>query len=75
MEDINNNIKKLRFQKSFKTNKAHVKHVKEIIENKKNQCPKCGSNLVERTIKKGERAGKKFMGCSSFPKCRYISVD
>lgn len=35
-------------------------------------CPKCGSNLVLRTAKKGENAGRQFYGCSNFPKCRYI---
>lgn len=37
-----------------------------------NPCPKCGSALVIKTAKKGERAGKEFWGCSSYPKCRYI---
>ncbi len=31
-------------------------------------CPKCGSPLVERRGK----WGKSFIGCSSFPKCRFI---
>lgn len=34
-------------------------------------CPKCGGKLVMRTARKGERQGKKFLGCSNFPKCRY----
>ncbi|MDO5558145.1 MAG: NERD domain-containing protein [Oscillospiraceae bacterium] len=35
-------------------------------------CPRCGAPLVQRTAKKGEKAGTKFWGCSGFPKCRYI---
>lgn len=35
-------------------------------------CPKCGNKLVLRLAKKGDNAGNKFYGCSSFPKCRYI---
>ena len=35
-------------------------------------CPRCGNALVLRTATKGDRAGKQFYGCSSFPKCRYI---
>lgn len=35
-------------------------------------CPRCGAALVLRTVKKGDRAGKEFYGCSAFPKCRYI---
>lgn len=38
----------------------------------KNICPRCGSELILRTAKKGDNAGKVFYGCSSFPKCRYI---
>lgn len=35
------------------------------------KCPRCGNELVLRTAKKGENAGKQFWGCSAFPKCRY----
>jgi restriction system protein len=34
-------------------------------------CPKCGSELKERIAKKGPNTGLAFIGCSSFPKCRY----
>ncbi|MFH1072103.1 MAG: DNA topoisomerase I [Nanoarchaeota archaeon] len=37
---------------------------KELLDRK---CPKCGSQLVIRTSLYG-----KFIGCSSFPKCRHI---
>ncbi|WP_276511850.1 topoisomerase DNA-binding C4 zinc finger domain-containing protein [Guptibacillus hwajinpoensis] len=33
-----------------------------------NICPKCGGQLVQRTGKMGE-----FLGCSSFPKCRFVA--
>ena len=35
-------------------------------------CPRCGSELVLRTAKRGAHAGEQFYGCSSFPKCRYM---
>jgi len=35
-----------------------------------NICPLCGSEMVLRTATKGLNAGKKFWGCSAFPKCR-----
>lgn len=35
-------------------------------------CPRCGKELVLRTAKRGERAGRQFYGCSGFPKCRYV---
>lgn len=35
------------------------------------KCPKCGKPLVERIATKGANAGKRFWGCSGFPKCWY----
>tara|TARA_R110002110_G_scaffold313564_1_gene526888 strand:- start:2314 stop:3147 length:834 start_codon:yes stop_codon:yes gene_type:complete len=35
------------------------------------KCAFCGSDLVTRTAEKGARAGMQFLGCSTFPKCRY----
>lgn len=46
--------------------KAHVKNIKDTLEENKKTCPKCKSDLVERTGTYG-----KFFGCSSYPKCRY----
>ena len=34
-------------------------------------CPWCGSELIERQAKRGANAGNSFLGCASFPKCRY----
>ncbi len=34
----------------------------------KETCPKCGAHLVERKTNKG----KKFIGCSAYPKCDFI---
>jgi restriction system protein len=35
-------------------------------------CPKCGSEMVLRTAKKGKYAGNKFWGCTGFPGCKSI---
>lgn len=35
-------------------------------------CPQCASSMKVRTAKSGEHAGKKFWGCSTYPKCRGI---
>ena len=40
--------------------------------NSNKSCPKCGSPMVLREAKKGKNIGKKFWGCSKFPKCRAI---
>jgi len=33
-------------------------------------CPKCNGEMVKRIIKKGDKMGTEFWGCSTFPKCR-----
>ena len=64
-----------RLQPSLKTNREHVRHVREIVKSKSNEksCPRCGSDMVIRDVKKGANAGSKFYGCSTFPKCRAMS--
>jgi hypothetical protein len=44
-------------------------HLAEL-EKAAHTCPRCGSELVERQNKK---TGEKFIGCSVFPKCRFVS--
>lgn len=38
----------------------------------KTLCPRCGGQLVMRIASKGKRQGKRFLGCSNYPQCRYI---
>lgn len=38
------------------------------------QCPKCSSTMVMRIAKKGDNAGKRFLACSAYPKCRHIEA-
>lgn len=46
----------------------------EIVSlNDSNNCPKCSSDLVKRTVKKGEHAGKEILACSAYPACRFYS--
>lgn len=52
------------------TTRDHVRSLRER-HSSTTVCPRCGSNLVKRTVKKGPRAGSKFLGCDSFPKCRF----
>lgn len=33
------------------------------------KCSKCGKDMLERTVKAGPNAGKKFLGCSGYPAC------
>tara|TARA_R110001599_G_scaffold242929_3_gene442701 strand:- start:484 stop:1269 length:786 start_codon:yes stop_codon:yes gene_type:complete len=63
-----------RLERSFKTNRQHTKHVKEIIEKKSDMksCLKCGAEMVLRKVSKGKNAGNEFLGCSAFPKCKNV---
>ena len=51
----------------------HRSHMQSLRERHSSTatCPKCGSNLVKRTAKKGVNPGSVFLGCSGFPRCRY----
>lgn len=68
-----------RLVESFKTDRAHIAHLKQKhavatppqpTTTDKLSCPKCGSTMVIRTIKKGQKAGEEFWGCSQYPRCR-----
>ncbi|MBW6473590.1 MAG: topoisomerase DNA-binding C4 zinc finger domain-containing protein, partial [Anaerolineaceae bacterium] len=36
------------------------------------RCTKCGAEMVMRSAKSGPNQGKRFWGCSNYPKCRNI---
>ncbi|HBY86645.1 MAG TPA: nuclease [Colwellia sp.] len=66
-------------ERSYKTNGQHIKHVKEIIEEKSNikACSKCGADMMlckVSKVSKVKNADNEFWGCSSFPKCRNVEV-
>jgi predicted RNA-binding Zn-ribbon protein involved in translation (DUF1610 family) len=77
VKEITGKIEEGMLTPSFKTNREHVAHVRNIVAGKENNnsmaCPKCGSLMVLREVKKGQKLGKKFWGCSGFPKCRYMA--
>jgi len=76
VHEIKNKIESGRLTPSFKTTREHVAHVRNIVAEKEKTkdkvCPKCGRPMVIRESKKGKNIGKKFWGCSGFPKCRYV---
>lgn len=59
-----------RLQPSLATRHAHIKSLQARFDST-STCPKCGSALVERQVSRGQRAGQRFLGCASFPRCRY----
>jgi len=72
--EITNKIKYGRLAQSFKTTREHVKHVSQIVSDKEKRitCPSCGGSMILIETKQGQNVGKKFWGCSTFPKCRGI---
>jgi hypothetical protein len=78
MADVNAviaQIEELRLQRGLATNRQHVNHLRtksETSSSSNPQCPKCGSDMVLRTAKRGKNAGDKFWGCTSFPSCRGV---
>lgn len=52
------------------TTRDHVRSLRER-HSSTTVCPKCGSNLVERTARKGPNAGSTFLGCGNYPRCRF----
>lgn len=79
-EEVTNIIEQIesgRLERSFKTNRQHIKHVREIIEEKSDikSCLKCGAEMVLRKATKGKNVGSEFWGCSTFPRCRNIIAN
>lgn len=73
-EDVKKIFEKLSWSNLHETvdNKTHVYNVKVAQAKKEAKiaagiCPNCGGNLVKRHGKYGN-----FIGCSNYPKCRYI---
>lgn len=63
--------KKICFAKNNK-NVDTTEKVKETDSGTGLICPRCGSELVVRTAKKGANVGNIFYGCSNFPRCRFV---
>jgi len=53
------------------TGYPECKNTKPIVQEIGVKCPECGSELVERTSKKG----RKFYGCIKYPECSFVSWD
>lgn len=45
--------------------------VRSVESENKRICPACDSELVLKLARKGARAGQKFWGCSSYPRCLF----
>lgn len=69
IHEVLDKIDKLRSYPGL-TTKEHVKSLRERYRST-TICPKCGSQLVERTAKKGYGVDSAFLGCASYPRCRF----
>ena len=49
-----------------------IPRLAQFLSDPRKYCPKCEREMVLRIAKKGANAGKKFWGCSAYPKCRSI---
>ncbi len=73
-EKLNRIVGKLEkhVSESSLTTRDHVRSLRER-HGSTTVCPKCGSSLVERTAKNGPNAGRKFLGCKDYPRCRFTT--
>jgi restriction system protein len=58
--------------KSWSTHREHLASLKDRHQST-TRCPKCGASLILRTAKTGVNAGRRFYGCSGYPKCKHTA--
>lgn len=64
-----NEIKDIILQAPIVNKEIEVEKEADIKEDV-TSCKKCGSPMILKTATRGEKKGKQFYGCSSYPKCR-----
>ncbi len=71
-EDINRVIKAVNkhLDESPISNRDHIKSLLKR-HNSNTNCPRCGSNLIQRTANHGSNEGMKFLGCKNNPKWQF----
>ncbi len=47
------------------------RNTRRIVEQAQGECPKCGGQLISKKSKRGRR----FFGCSNYPKCDFATWD
>ena len=68
IEEIKGIYDKIRAAKTKISHRAHLSNIKKTQrELKQSICPRCGAKLLERCGPYG-----KFLGCSNYPKCKFI---
>lgn len=69
VDQIVGTLERHQFESST-TTRQHVRSLRERLGSS-TVCPRCGSRLVERTARRDPDAGSKFLGCESYPRCRF----
>jgi restriction system protein len=69
VREIADSVRALKLNRTL-NRRTHLKSLRDRHE-PKDSCPKCGSDLVKKTARRGKNAGNEFMGCSTWPKCRF----
>lgn len=69
VEQIIAAIQELKRDRTFN----HATHMTSLADRHSSttRCPKCGNDLIERQSKKGDHPGSTFLGCKSYPRCRF----
>ena len=57
---------------AYLSGKQTSNELSEQVQESSPKCPKCGSDMVLRTAKRGGNQGGEFWGCSRYPECRGI---
>lgn len=71
-DDVKRIVNKLEQHNSESTltTNDHVRSLRER-HNSSTVCPNCGASLKLKTAKKGPSAGAKFLGCETYPRCKF----
>lgn len=73
------NIQHRKFKNAIKAHLQHHQYVKQKHQQttitpplQAPNCPKCGTEMVQRTATQGNYQGQVFWGCRHYPKCKHI---
>jgi len=73
IRNIRSTMGQIAVEEMTQTTESNVASDDRMIEKEnRKSCPKCGGELILRTAKRGENAGKQFYGCLNYPQCRYV---
>ena len=73
VEETIRKIQAARHAPSRATHRQHVRHLQSRADpHAQRRCPRCGDAMVLRTVKRGTNAGRRFWGCSNYPRCRVM---